>query len=141
MRFTTSMQSRRARRVLTLSGQCVDEDGWARVSGARQRAVLDAVRLPVGAVLLAHLLFVRLVVALEPAHATVALEDEQVCRDAVEEPAVVADNDDASREIEQRFFERAQRVDVEIVRRLVEEQHVAARLEQLREMEAIALAA
>src|SRR5712692_5727858 len=96
-------------------------------------------RLPLRAVLLAHLLLVRLVVALEPAHAAVALEHQHVRGDAVEEPAVVADNDDAAREIEERVLERAQRVDIEIVRRLVEEQYVPARLQQLREVRTIAL--
>ena len=40
-----------------------------------------------------------------------------------------------------RLFERAQRVDVEIVGRLVEQQHVGAGLEHLGEMHAVALAA
>ena len=40
-----------------------------------------------------------------------------------------------------RVLERAQRLDVEVVRRLVEEQHVAARHERLREVEPAALAA
>ena len=43
--------------------------------------------------------------------------------------------------VEQRLLERAQRVDVEIVRRLVEQQQVAAALQQLGQMQAIALAA
>ena len=38
-------------------------------------------------------------------------------------------------------LERAQRVDVEVVRRLVEQQDVAARLEQLGEVDPVALAA
>jgi hypothetical protein len=50
-----------------------------------------------------------------------------VGRHAVEEPAVVADDDRAAGELEERLLERAQRVDVEIVRRLVEEEHVARR--------------
>ena len=44
-------------------------------------------------------------------------------------------------EVQQRFLERAQRVDVEVVGRLVEQQQVGARLQQLRQMHAIALAA
>ena len=44
-------------------------------------------------------------------------------------------------EIEQRLLERAQRVDVEVVRRLVEEQQIAAALEQLREVHPVALPA
>ena len=79
--------------------------------------------------------------ALEPGHLRVALEGEDVRRDAVEEPAIVGDHDGAAGEVEQRLLERAQRVDVEVVRRLVEQQHVAAALQQLREVDAVALAA
>ena len=60
---------------------------------------------------------------------------------AVEEPAIVRDHDGAAGEVEQRLLERAQRVDVEVVRRLVEQQHVAAAAQQLREVHAVALAA
>ncbi len=61
--------------------------------------------------------------------------------DAVEEPAVVGDDDGAAGEGEQRLLERAQRVDVEVVGRLVEQQHVAAAAQQLGEVQAVALAA
>ena len=47
----------------------------------------------------------------------------------------------AAGELEQRFLERPQRVDVEVVRRLVEEQDVAARAQELREVDAVPLAA
>src|SRR5688500_6625691 len=113
----------------------------SRESCSREWPIPDAMRLPVLAVLLAHELFIGVVVAFEPAHAAVALEDQEVRRDAVEEPAVVADNDDATREVEDRLLERAQRVDVEVVRRLVEQQHIGAGLEHLREMDTVALAA
>ena len=79
--------------------------------------------------------------ALEPRHRRVALEREDVRRDPVEEPAVVRDHDGAAGEVEQRLLERAQRVDVEVVRRLVEQQQVAARAQELREVDAVALAA
>ena len=62
-------------------------------------------------------------------------------RDAIEEPAIVRDHENAAREFEQCVFERAQRFDVEIVRRLVEQQDVAAFDQRLREMQAPALAA
>jgi hypothetical protein len=72
----------------------------------------------------------------------VALEGEDVGGDAVEEPAVVADDHGAAGEfLEQRVLERAQGVDVEVVGRLVEQQQVAAALEQLGEVHAVALAA
>jgi hypothetical protein len=71
----------------------------------------------------------------------VALEGQRVRRDAVEEPAIVADDHGAAGEIGQRVFQRAQRVDVEIVGRLVEQQQVGAGLEQLGQVHAVALAA
>src|SRR5688572_7972780 len=89
----------------------------------------------------AEIRVVLLEVPLEPHHLAVPLEREDVRRDPVEEPSIVADDDRASREAEQRFLQRTQRVDVEIVRRLVEQQYIAARLEELREMQAIPLAA
>ena len=79
--------------------------------------------------------------SLEPGGLRIALEREDVRRDAVEEPAIVGDHHCATREVEQRVFERAQRVDVEIVGRLVEQQHVAPAGEHLREVHAIALSA
>src|SRR5688572_305736 len=79
----------------------------ARPSCPGKRSVPDAMWSPVLAVLLAHELFIRVVVAFEPTHAAVALEDEEVCRDSVEEPAVVTDHDDATREAEDRLLERA----------------------------------
>ena len=42
---------------------------------------------------------------------------------------------------EQRLFQGAQRFDVEVVGRLVEQQHVGAALQELREVHAVALAA
>src|SRR5438445_5493015 len=111
----------------------------ATVLRTSKRPISNAMRLPVSALLLAHELLVRVVVPLEPAHAAVALEDEEMCRDAVEEPAVVTDHHDAAGEVEERLLQRAQRVDVEIVRRLVEQQHVRAGLQHLREMDAVAL--
>ena len=51
------------------------------------------------------------------------------------------DHDRAAGEVEQRVLERAQRVDVEVVRRLVEQQQVPARAQQLREVDAVPLAA
>ena len=71
----------------------------------------------------------------------VALEGQDVGGDAVEEPAIMADDDGAAREILQRLFQRAQRIDVEVVGRFVEQQHVGAGLEHLGQMHAVALAA
>src|SRR5512139_597503 len=81
------------------------------------------------------------VVALEPDHLAVALEREDVRGDAVEEPAVVRDDDGATREAQQGFLERTQRLDVEVVGGLVQQDDVAAFLEHLREVHAVALTA
>src|SRR4051812_49074790 len=81
------------------------------------------------------------IVALEPRDLALALEGEDVRRDAVQEPAVVADDDSAAREVFQSLFESAHRVHVQIVRRLVEQEDVRAFLQHLREVDAIALAA
>src|SRR5262245_26339146 len=89
-----------------------------------------------------HLVFlVVLEIAFEPFDMAVAFEGEDVGGDAVEEPAVVADDHGAAGEILERLLERAQRIDVEIVGRLVEQQYVGAGFEHLGEMHAVALAA
>src|SRR6266568_7267102 len=85
-------------------------------------------------------LLVILEIALEPFDVALALERQHVGGDAVEEPAVVADDDRAAGEILERLLERAQGIDVEIVGRLVEQDHVGAGLEHLGEMHAVALA-
>ena len=54
------------------------------------------------------------------------LERQDMGGDAVEEPAVVGDDDRTAGELLDRVLERAQGVDVEIVGRLVEEEDVGA---------------
>ena len=49
--------------------------------------------------------FVRLVVAIAPDDAAFTLESEDVRRDPIEEPAIVADYDGASAEFDQSFLE------------------------------------
>ena len=94
-----------------------------------------------GAELLVAEALVGLEVALEPAHLRVALEREHVGGDPIEEPAIVGDDHGAAGERQQRLLERAQRVDVEVVGRLVEQQQVAAAAQQLGQVQAVALAA
>ena len=53
----------------------------------------------------------------------------------------MADDHGAAGEVEQRVLERPQRVDVEVVGRLVEQDHVGAGLEQLGQVHPVALAA
>src|SRR5450631_2514229 len=74
-------------------------------------------------------LLVRLEVALEPKPVRITFVGEDVRRHPVEEPAVVAGDHRAAGELEQRVLKRRQRLDVEIVGRLVEQQQVAALLE------------
>src|SRR6478735_3565625 len=116
------------------------------ISVTRELAVRGAVRtrrLRTQALDLVRL--VRLEVALEPVPLVGVLVGafvgEDVGRDAVEEPAVVRDDHRTPGELEQRVLERLEGLDVEVVRRLVEEQQVAALLEREREVEAVALTA
>src|SRR6185312_13413507 len=84
---------------------------------------------------------VFLIVAFEPVDLRVALEGENVRGDTVEKPAIMRDHDRAAREGYQRILEGAQRFDVQIIGGFVEQQHIATRLQHLREMHAIAFAA
>ena len=54
-----------------------------------------------------EILDVRLVVPLVPHHLAVPLEREDVRRDAVQEPAVVRDDEHRAGEFQQRFLQRA----------------------------------
>src|SRR5690606_26780209 len=93
---------------------------------------LDPLRLHGGlAQALLLVLLEVLEVALEHDDLGVALERDDVRADAVEEPAVVADHHHAAREVKDRVLERAERVDVEVVGRFVEQDDVAAGLERL----------
>src|SRR5215469_5174488 len=70
-----------------------------------------------------------------------AFEGENMSGDAIEKPAIVADDHGAAGKVLQRLLERAQRVDVEIVGRLVEQEDIGAGFEHFGEMHAVALAA
>src|SRR6187402_2566568 len=59
--------------------------------------------------------FVHPVIAFEPDDLAVAFEGQDVRGDAIEEPAIMADDHGATREIEHGGFQRAQRVDVQVV--------------------------
>ena len=73
----------------------------------------------------AHLvLLIVLEVTLEPFDVAVAFEGQDVGRNTIEDPAVMADDHGAAGEILQRLFQRAQRIDVEIVGRFVEQDDV-----------------
>src|SRR5213076_486174 len=62
-----------------------------------------------------------------------ALESEHRGANAVQEIAIVTDHDDAAAEGHERFLEQAQRSEIEIVRRFVEHQNVAASLQDFSE--------
>src|SRR5229473_2812744 len=95
----------------------------------------------VGAKALAALSFVHLIIAFAPDRLAVALESEDVRGDAVEKPAVVADDHGATAEVQQGIFQSSQRLHVEVIGRLVEQKQIAAATEQLGQVNAIALAA
>src|SRR5690606_635305 len=57
-----------------------------------------------------------------------------------QEPAVMADDEGVARELQQRVFQRAQGLDVEVVGRFVEQQHVAALQQGLGHVQAAAFA-
>src|SRR5437870_2981389 len=90
------------------------------MGSARELLILDPVRDDRIRAEPAHLvLLVVLIVALEPLDMALALEGEDVRSDAIEEPAIVADDHGAAGEILQCLLERTQRVDVEVVGGLV----------------------
>jgi hypothetical protein len=69
------------------------------------------------------------------------LEREDARADAVQEVAVVAHHQHAAGEGDQRLLQHAQRGQVEVVGRLVEDQEVAAALEHLGQQQPAAFAA
>src|SRR5215211_5238320 len=61
--------------------------------------------------------------------------------DAVEEPAVVTDNKGSACILLKRFLQGTQGVDIQIVGRFIEQQHIRAFCECLGEMDTVAFAA
>src|SRR5690625_705791 len=70
-----------------------------------------------------------------------AFPGEDVSGDPVEEPTVVRHDHGAAGELEKGVLQGSQGLDVEVVRRLIEQEQVAALLEREREIEAVALTA
>ena len=66
-----------------------------------------------------------------------AVEFDDAGGDAVEEGAVVGDGDDAALEIEQQVFQPLDGVQVQVVGRLVEQQHVRPPHQRLRQRHAL----
>ena len=84
---------------------------------------------------------IGLPVAFEPLNMAITLKGEDVRCDAVKEPAVVGDHNRASCKFEQGFLKRTQRVNVQIVGRLIKQQQVAAGFEHPRQMNTVAFTA
>ena len=80
-------------------------------------------------------------VALKPFHMTVAFEGQHVGGEAVEEHTVVADDHGATAEFFQRILERRQGFGVQIVGRLIEQQHIGTGFQHLGQMHPVALPA
>src|SRR5690606_25068867 len=105
---------------------------------------LEAQTVRLGAFLAEAALLVLLVlaiVALDDLHVRITLDRQNVRGDTVQEPAIVADHQRHARELQQRILERTQRLHVEIVGRLVEQQHVAALQQRLGQVQTAALTA
>src|SRR5690606_32000945 len=109
---------------------------------SRELAIGAAVRLGgIGTEALDLVGLVSLEVALEPVPLRRvllgALVGQDVRGDAVEEPPVVGNDYRAAGELEQSVLEARERLDVKVVRRLIEEQEVAALLEGEREVQSV----
>ena len=92
-----------------------------------------------GAVGLLLPLFVFGKVTFEELDLALILIVEDVSGDTVEEPAVVGDDHGTTRELQQGVLEGAQGFDIQIVGRFIQQQHVAAGLQQLGQMQTTAL--
>jgi len=75
------------------------------------------------------------------ADAAAGLERERAVHHVVQQLAVVADQEQRTLERQQQILEQLQRLQVEIVRRLVQHEHVGRPREETREQQAIALTA
>ena len=69
-------------------------------------------------------MFIRLMISLAPMNVSIAFKRQNVRGDPVEEPAVVADDDNAPDVIQNGLLKGSERVDVQVIRRLVEQQNV-----------------
>ena len=131
-----------ALRRSTVVAISVGANSFARDGSPHQRLVAQPVRpRAVLTEALALVEFVVLVAAFDEHPAAFVFRGEHVGGDPIEEPAVVRDDQRAAGEFRKRVLERTQRLHIEIVGWLVEEQHVAALQQRRREMQPTALAA
>src|SRR5210317_1009267 len=107
----------------------------------RQTAITNPVRL-IG--ILAEssfaIFFVFRVIAFVPDHLGIAFESEDMGRNAIEKPAIMADHHGAAAKVFESFLEGTQGVDIEIVGRFVEQQNIRLLAHDFGQMHAIALA-
>ena len=132
--------------LLLISGAAKNHPGHPRRRPgnglARQLPVLDPVRLVGrGAETGFPVRLVLGIVPVEPDHLALPLEGQDVGGDAVEEPAVMADDHGAAGEILQRLLQGAHGVHVQVVGRFVEEQDVGPLLQHPGQVDAVPLAA
>src|SRR5690606_29071972 len=90
-----------------------------------QFLIPDSVRLVI-AQAFTFVFFVFAEAALEPGHLRVTFKGKDVRTNAIQKPAVVGNDYRASRKVLQRFFKCAQRVNIKIVCRFVQQQEVTA---------------
>jgi hypothetical protein len=110
-------------------------------SCSRQLPVLDPMRaLGGGTKPILSIGFVFRIVAVKPNHLAVTFEREDMGRDPVEKPTIMRDHHHATGKVFQRFFERAQRVHIQIVGWFIEQQNVRPLFQHLCEMDSIAFA-
>ena len=69
---------------------------------------------------------ILLVITLEPNDFAITLESQDVSRDSIEEPAIVADNDRATREIKESLLKSSESIHIEIVSWLIEQYNVTS---------------
>ena len=106
LKFETSSPRPRSRRFAAYSAYVE-----INVSSVNPRTIEDTASDPV---------------PVEDLDVAVALEGQDVRRDAVEEEAVVRDDEHRPCEAQDRLLQRAQRADVQVVRGLVEYEDIAA---------------
>ena len=74
-------------------------------------------------------------------HPPISFEDERARHDVIDEGAIVADEQQRARPVDEVRLEQLERFDVEIVGRLVEDEHVRRPRQQPREQKPVAFAA
>ena len=77
------------------------------------------------------LFFIGCKVAFAPMDIPVTFEGEDMRRQTIKEPAIVANNNRTAGVVRDRFFESSKRIDIEIVRRLVQQQDIGTAAQEL----------